>query len=165
FSMILCTGLGSLISDRLSIEARPVSVTVVPLSAAALIAGATAVMQPVIDGTVRLELPARCAIVFVLTAVPSLLLGFCFPIGMRLVRTLGEGAMPWMWGVNGACGVLASVLAVAISMWAGIDTSLYVAIGCYALLPLPGRLLCVARSTAIEAAPTADSRDQLELSR
>jgi hypothetical protein len=146
FSMILCAGLGSLVSDRLRVEIQPSWAIIVPLLAAATIAIATALMQPVIDATVRLELPARCAIVFALTAAPSLLLGCCFPIGMRLVRALGEGAMPWMWGVNGACGVLASVLAVAISMWAGIEASLYVAMACYALLPLPARLLAAVRS-------------------
>ncbi len=71
----------------------------------------------------------------------TLLLGTCFPSGMRLVRPFGERAMPWMWGVNGACGVLASVFAVAISMWAGIEASLAVAVLCYALLPLPARVL------------------------
>jgi hypothetical protein len=148
FSMILCAGLGSLASDRLAIERQPSWVIIVPLLAAATIATVTLLMQPVIDRTVAFELPARCAIVFVLTAAPSLLLGFCFPIGMRLVRALDDRAMPWMWGVNGACGVLASVLAVAISMWAGIEASLYVAMACYTLLPLPGRLLSVIRSSA-----------------
>ncbi len=36
---------------------------------------------------------------------------------------------------------LASVSAVAISMWAGINTSLLLAIACYALLALPAQLL------------------------
>ena len=33
------------------------------------------------------------------------------------------------------------VLAVAISMWSGINSSLLVAIGCYALLIVPARAL------------------------
>ena len=138
FSMILCTGIGSALSDRLAVEKRALWVIVVPLSAAAVIAVATELMQPLIDTTVRYGLGVRSALVFALTAPPSLLLGVCFPTGMRLVRPLSERAMPWMWGVNGACGVLASVLAVAISIWAGIDASLHVAVACYATLPLPG---------------------------
>jgi len=150
FSMILSSGVGSLLSDRVPVEGHPYWVIVVPLLAAVGIATAAACMEVVIRSTVRLELPARCAIVCALTAPPALLLGFCFPIGMRLVRDVGEGVMPWMWGVNGACGVLASVLAVAVSMWAGIPASLYVAIVCYALLPLPARLLASLRSSAKE---------------
>jgi spermidine synthase len=152
FSMILSSGIGSWLSDRLSVERQPQWVIVVPLLAAAGIAVAAASMEAVIASTVRLQLAARCMIVCALTAPPALLLGFCFPIGMRLVRDVGEGVMPWMWGVNGACGVLASVLAVAISMWAGIPASLYVAIACYALLPLPARVLASVRSTAEERA-------------
>ena len=49
--------------------------------------------------------------------------------------------MPWMWGVNGAAGVLATVTAVAVSMWSGISTSLYVATLAYALLTLPALVL------------------------
>ena len=68
-------------------------------------------------------------------------LGLCFPVGLRLVGALSEDAMPWMWGVNGAAGVLATVTAVAVSMWSGISTSLYVATLAYALLTLPALVL------------------------
>jgi len=49
--------------------------------------------------------------------------------------------MPWMWGVSGAAGVLSSVLAVALSMWVGIQVSLFVAVACYAGLIIPARVL------------------------
>jgi hypothetical protein len=65
------------------------------------------------------------------------LLGGCFPIGMRLVGRLSDSATAWMWGVNGACGVIASVVAVAVSMWVGIDTNLFVAAALYAVLSVP----------------------------
>jgi hypothetical protein len=68
-------------------------------------------------------------------------LGFCFPIGLRLVRRLSDEATPWMWGVNGACAVLATVSAVAISMWSGIQTTLLMAALLYGLLALPGMRL------------------------
>jgi hypothetical protein len=46
-----------------------------------------------------------------------------------------------MWGVNGACGVLASILAVMVSLWLGIQTNLWIAAVLYALLALPIRAL------------------------
>jgi hypothetical protein len=46
-----------------------------------------------------------------------------------------------MWGINGACGVLASVIAVAISMWAGIHTNFYVALIIYGLISVPASIL------------------------
>ena len=42
-----------------------------------------------------------------------------------------------MWGINGAFSVLGSIVAVAISIFAGIHTNLLVAGGVYALLTVP----------------------------
>jgi hypothetical protein len=64
-------------------------------------------------------------------------------IGRHLVALLGHRMM---WGVNGACGVMASILAVMISMWAGIHTNLMIAAALYALLSLAMRRLATARS-------------------
>jgi len=68
--------------------------------------------------------------------VLALPLGVFFPAGLRLTRRLSDAATPWMWGINGAFGVLASVSATAISMWVGIDSSLGIAAAAYALLAL-----------------------------
>jgi hypothetical protein len=39
-----------------------------------------------------------------------------------------------MWGINGACGVVASGLALTSSMAWGIATTLMIGAGCYAVL-------------------------------
>ncbi len=140
FSMILFAGLGSLVSDRISTEIKGLP-CVIPLGGALLILIVALATQTVIDATVQLGIVARCSVVVGLIGPVSFLLGFCFPIGMRLVERIADDAMPWMWGVNGACGVLASVLAVEVSIWRGINTSLLVAAILYALLPLPTVLL------------------------
>jgi hypothetical protein len=66
---------------------------------------------------------------------------------MRLVEQLSHDAMPWMWGINGALGVFASVIVVAVSIWAGIDVSLMVAAGLYATVSPLGRSLAAAPIT------------------
>jgi len=63
-------------------------------------------------------------------------LGLCFPAGMRLVRFAKMDETPWYWALNGIFGVLCSALAVFISIYFGISTSLYIAVACYAALPL-----------------------------
>jgi hypothetical protein len=137
FSMILAAGVGSFLSDRVAVEERRGWLVLGPLWIAGTLLVLTRVIQPLIDGTIEAGLLARCAIVVAIVGAAALPMGFCFPIGLRLVRRLAEDAMPWMWGVNGAFGVLASVSAVAISMWSGIHTNLYLAAGAYALLVLP----------------------------
>jgi hypothetical protein len=65
-------------------------------------------------------------------------MGQAFPTGMRLTRREGADPTPWLWGVNGASGVVASVVAVIVSISAGITTTLALSAVCYVLLILPG---------------------------
>jgi SAM-dependent methyltransferase len=141
FSMILATGLGSLISDRLPIETSRRLARFGPLLIAAILVLTVSALQPLIDATLRLGLAARCAVVVGIVAVAALPLGFCFPLGLRLVSRLSTEATPWMWGINGAFGVLSSVTAVWISMWIGIDTSLAIAAALYLALSVPATAL------------------------
>jgi hypothetical protein len=67
--------------------------------------------------------------------VPSgVLMGFGFPTGMELVNAVDRRATPWFWAVNGAAGVLAAGLAVALSIAFSISVTLWVGAVCYLLL-------------------------------
>lgn len=147
FSMILMTGVGSLLSDRLPVETSQRTLLVFPLLLAAVMFVVVQAIQPVINATIEQGLLLRSLIVIALVAPISVMLGLCFPIGMRLVKRLSDDAMPWMWGVNGACGVLGAVSAVAISMWGGIHLNLYVALLLYASLSLSATALWRAGAT------------------
>lgn len=148
FGMITATGAGSLLSDRISAIEKPRWLAILPASAAIVIAAATPVMQPVMSGTIAQGLFVRCAVTVIAVAPVSILLGAFFPIGMRLVRHLASDAEPWMWGVNGAFGVLASALAVVLSMSLGIRATLLSGACAYALLLIP----CLALARAARAA-------------
>ena len=56
-----------------------------------------------------------------------------FPLGMRLAMTSRPRLAPWLWGVNGAMSVLASVLAVAIAIAFGISASFWTGVASYLL--------------------------------
>jgi hypothetical protein len=139
-SMIFFTGIGSFLSDRYPIE-RHGWVLKLPLVIGVIVFLLMFVIQPLMDATIHFELAARSAIVLSCTAPVSVLLGFCFPIGMNLVSRISGDATAWMWGVNGACGVLASIVAVGISMWLGIDTNFLIAAMLYGLLAVPAHAL------------------------
>lgn len=141
FSMILATGLGSFLSDRVPIEEDRTWALVGPLGIALILGATVLAIQPVIDATIRYSLVVRCTVVVAMVGLAALPLGFCFPLGLRLVRRISDDATPWMWGVNGAFSVLSSVSAVWISMWSGIDTSLFLAVFLYLLLVLPATAL------------------------
>jgi hypothetical protein len=135
FSMILFAGLGSFVSDRVvGVRGERFATTTwilaVGLAVTALsIAGICA-------GAVAWSTSARVATVLAIVAPLSVLMGFCFPHGARLVQARDESALAWMWGANGAAGVVASIGAVMISMTLGIEANLWVAVVAYAVVPL-----------------------------
>ena len=147
FSMIIAAGIGSYISDRIQISRSSQWTHLLPATIVALLAVIYLISGPVIDSTISLSLFVRCAIVVVIVGIAAVPMGMCFPLGLRLFREYSGASLPWMWGINGATGVLASVFAVAISMWSGINTSLLIAILCYGLLAIPARLLRNSLST------------------
>ncbi|MFC1706627.1 hypothetical protein ACFL59_07380, partial [Planctomycetota bacterium] len=53
----------------------------------------------------------------------GLFMGMAFPIGLKAAAVRAETLMPWLWGVNGAASVCASVLAVALAFEFGISTA------------------------------------------
>jgi len=140
FSMILFTGLGSFMSDRLAVGPRA-RVLGLPAGIACVVALLGFALGPATQVASGAGLAGRTAVVLAFTAPLSMLLGCCFPIGMRLVGRLSAPATAWMWGVNGASGVMASIVAVAVSMWLGIGVNLAIAAVCYLLLALPMRAL------------------------
>lgn len=132
FGMILFTGVGSALSDLVPTSSRWLPVA--PLTVALVLVADTALIQLVVDTTSAWSLAGRTAVVLALLAPLSILLGLAFPIGMRLVGPVSDLATAWLWGVNGACGVLASVGAVAVSMWFGIHRNLWLAAVAYVLV-------------------------------
>jgi hypothetical protein len=85
-------------------------------------------------------LMARIAISLAVVMPVGFLMGFAFPSGMTLVERIDRRPTPWFWGINGATGVLASVLAVMIGISFGINVTMVLAGVCYALL-IPAALV------------------------
>lgn len=139
-SMILFTGIGSYFSDRIPVGTRG-PVRWLPFAIAATIAVEALVLPAAVHAGTAWPIVGRSCVVLAFTAPLSLMLGCCFPIGMRLVGQLTDVGAAWMWGVNGAASVLASVVAVGISMWIGISANLALAALCYLALAAPMRTL------------------------
>ena len=147
FSMILFAGVGSYLSDRL-VMSRPALERMLPVAGAAGVLLLLAMTSPVTRATIGEPLAVRSAIVVGLLAPVSVLLGFFFPTGLRLVARISPEATAWMWGVNGAFSVLGSVAAVAISIFVGIHANLIAAAVLYLVLVVPLRALQQARTAA-----------------
>jgi hypothetical protein len=145
-SMIFFTGLGSMLSGRVRFDNKHVAIFY-PWIPAVLI-GITAIALPFAlhifetGGTAT-----RVIVSLVLIAPTALGLGLGFPLGLALCERMerktlggeyGEGSAlgPWLWGINGACGVCASGLGLGTSMVFGVNVTLIVGAACYVLFPL-----------------------------
>jgi hypothetical protein len=92
--------------------------------------------------------PVRVAVALVLLMPAGLFMGMCFPMGMKAaaLRRGGDGLTAWLWGINGAMSVVASVLSVVIAMSFGIPASWWTGVACYAVA-----LWAIRRATAVGA--------------
>jgi hypothetical protein len=151
FSLILSSGLGSLASERVKLEARPRFMVW-----GLLVAGYFVVMEqalPVVfAATTNRERMVRIAVSLVAILPLGFLLGFAFPTGIRLVEAVDKRPTPWFWGINGAAGVLASVVGVVVSLSAGLNVTLLCAAACYlALIPISFSLLGLGQAKVADA--------------
>lgn len=144
-SIILASGLGSLASERVQTASR-MPAYLLPAGASMLIAVGAIAVQYAIDGSMAASLAVRALMALVFTFPIAFLLGFFFPLGMRSLHGGSAAARSWMWGLNGALGVLGSLLAILISMSFGIRACLFAGAACYLALLLPARVLGIGRS-------------------
>jgi hypothetical protein len=152
FSLIFSTGLGALVCGRLPLDSRGAFAVWGVLVAAALLA-AQHWLTGLFHATTAEALPVRIAISLAVVMPIGFLLGFAFPTGMRLVEAVDVEPTPWFWGINGATGVLASVLAVIVGMAGGINVTMSLAGLCYlALIPVALALLGQGARTGAAAA-------------
>jgi hypothetical protein len=130
FSLILATGLGSLAAGRFAIATLG-AMLIWGLVVAGYLLGLQQWLTDIFHATNDRGLSVRIGISLIVVMPLGFLLGFAFPTGMKLVEAVDTKPTPWFWGMNGAMGVLASALAVILSMAFGIHVTLLVASLCY----------------------------------
>ncbi len=142
FSIILATGAGSLLSERLPILT----------SRRALLWSALIVLYLVVLPSILAQLVGsfeaypilvRALVALILIIPAGVLMGFAFPTGMRLVNAVDARPTPWFWAVNGAAGVLAASIAVAVSIAFSISGCIWLGAACY--LPLGATAIVLMR--------------------
>jgi hypothetical protein len=126
FSLLLGTGLGSLVSRRID-PARVQSVTVRALGAIVLATIiAVAALPMLIDVAIPWTLATRIATALAVLIPLGVLLGMALPGGMRLLSASQQDIVAWGWGINGAFSVVGATLAVFIAMNWGFTVTLLV---------------------------------------
>jgi hypothetical protein len=152
FTLIVATGVGSLLSDKLILDSRWKFVTWGALTGL-YIFSMRYWLPGLLLGLDSASLLVRAMACVAVIAPAGVLMGFAFPTGMRLISAVDRRPTPWFWGINGAAGVLASVVAVTTSIAMGINTTLAFAAVCYVLLIPAAMLLYAPRQAVAFASP------------
>ncbi len=163
FGIIVSTGLGSLCSYRLSL------LTGQRLQLWAGTLGLYLVLLPywfplLIDQFASGNIFTRAAVSLTAIIPSGVLMGFGFPTGMEIVNAIDSRPTPWFWAINGAAGVLASGIAVLVSIHATISTTLWCGGACYLLLgPIAIYLARLRRGEIDVVTSPAQNRPQASL--
>ena len=126
FGLLTFSGLGSLVSPRLSL--RKVMVVLI-----ALLVCYPLVLPHLFGWLLGAGLLARVAASVIVLAPLGFLMGVPFPAGIRLTGRIAPALVPWAWAVNGCASVLSSILAVMIAISYGFSRVLIAGGLAYAL--------------------------------
>jgi predicted membrane-bound spermidine synthase len=136
FSLILSAGLGSLISDKLPLKNKSWQIGWCITTCIYTIFLSFALKEAFINFA-EVSLPLRASISVLLIIPCGMLLGYGFPTGLTLIEKLDSKSTVWFWGINGAAGVFASTIAIALNIILGLDKTLIIGGTCYLLLMIP----------------------------
>ena len=134
FSLLLSSGAGSLSTARLTsvADSRRSGLTRLLLLVIVLVAFG-GITPAAIRHYEAASTPIRIAISVAILLPIGFFMGMAFPIGMGRALREAPSMAPWLWGVNGAASVCASVLVVVIAIGAGISTAFWTGTICYAV--------------------------------
>jgi hypothetical protein len=128
-ALLAGSGVGALCAARLRAASSARWFWLLPTAAAAISLG----MGPIFRALLGHALALRCIVAGGLFALAGLVLGVALPSG--LMRFPSE-QRAWFWAVNGAFGVMASALSVALAMTLGLRNTALLGAAAYVVAAL-----------------------------
>jgi spermidine synthase len=134
--MLVCSGLGSLMSERFLGRAHSFMPKVF-LAIGALLIGYGLFLDHALDWIGTFPYLVRLLFCFALIFPPAFLMGFPMPTAMATLGNLGKHHMfLWAWGINGCFSVIGAAVVPVVSTSFGLTWVLIVA-GCAYLIAIP----------------------------
>jgi hypothetical protein len=131
FTLLLASGLGSFLTQKIGQGGLKRSPTIRLLLLLAVLVLFGSVTPYVTTFLQAMNTPVRILAAVSILFPLGLFMGMAFPIGMRVAAEKSTAITPWLWGINGAMSVCASVLAVVIALSSSISTSFWIGFFCY----------------------------------
>ena len=76
-------------------------------------------LSPFLQNITGLSIGLKLVISAITIAVPSLLMGIPFPMGLRLLSGIEEKNIPWAWAINSCVSVISAALATLLAVETG----------------------------------------------
>ena len=134
-SIILFTGVGSLISSHTMSRWR-----LNPGGIALGVVGCMFLFGMLFDlakgEIIAWPFAAKCAVAFLMPAIPCSLMGHLFPTGIRRLSRMDAEVAPWAFAVNGVSGTLASGMVIVVAQAFGYNSMLLLGCLCYMIVCL-----------------------------
>ena len=126
-TLLISSGTGSLLagkfSDQTTLKRLPAIIAILCILLIIYIYGLPVTFEAFLGKSGL----ARVVLSIVLICPLGLLMGMAFPLGIRLLEKDVAPMIPWVWGVNGACSVMGSILAWGLSLNFGYNATLWTA--------------------------------------
>jgi hypothetical protein len=152
--MLVFSGLGSLVSERILPRARQL-LPLVLLGIGALLIGYGVYLDYALDWIGGQDYAARLLLCFALIAPPAFLMGFPMPTAMTTLGRLGKEHMfVWAWGINGCFSVIGAAAVPIIATAFGLGSVLEISGAAY-LIAIPAFFAVLLPHRGATAAATA----------
>jgi hypothetical protein len=140
--MLVCSGVGSLVSETIAERAGVILPYVLALTGALLLAYSVW-LSPVLNAIGGLSYALRLVCSFALIAPPAFLMGFPMATGMGILSRLRKDhVFIWAWGVNGCFSVIGAALVPVVATSFGLAAVIATASAAYLVaIPSFGGLL------------------------
>ena len=159
FSLLVFSGIGSMASERLAGSGRR-SWMLAPLTVLLVVIAAFGIVTPsVLASVAGATTPARIATAMAILMPLGLLMGMPFPIGMRVASARPGAPTAFLWGINGATSVCASVFGVVIALFFGISMSYWTGLVAYVIAAVS--LVAVLRRARVAIEPVRASEPEV----
>lgn len=131
--MLICSGIGNLVSHRLK-ASRTVRVRLAVLGIVAVLALYLVFLGPVLDLFQNHAMAVRILVTVGLVAPAAFFMGMPYPNGLAALGEKRPGLLPWAWGMNGGLSVAGTALAWVVSVSTGFTFLLLLVMALYALV-------------------------------
>ena len=131
FAVLLSSGIGSFLTSGVTAETAPALGRRRLLGVVVVLAVFGLLTPPIVRWIEPMTTVVRIAGAVALLFPAGLVMGMAFPLGLKLAAGRASELTAWLWGLNGAASVVASVLSVCIALTWSISTAFWAGWLCY----------------------------------